>query len=475
MIKKCQVFTPPNNVAEILDRVGYTSNLYGCKVIENACGDGNILTEIVRRYIEDSSNNNISLEDIKVGLETDIYGAEIDKIHFLKCIENLNSVTAKYGINNVSWKILNIDILKEQLKIQFDYVVGNPPYITYRDLDDETRLFVKEKYESCIYGKFDYCYAFIEAGLKCLSNKGKMSYLIPSNIFKNVFAQQLREMMLPYLTKIYDYTTKKLFDNALTSSAIMVFDKENGTDKIEYFDIVRGKSFKILKKNLNGKWIFSKYKEKKMVKKFRFGDFFTASISIATLFNKAYVIDNFEISGEYIIIDEFKVERELIKEAVSPRSLKYNKKEMIIFPYRYEDGVLVKYSSENFESKYPETVKYLKKYIDKLYERKSDTSAQWYEYGRTQALAHLYQEKLLTSTLVTKKVKVYMLDKECIPYSGIYITSKGDLPLSKAKDILDSLSFYEYVKAIGINASGDSIRITAADINNYEFFEREVL
>ena len=79
------------------------------------------------------------------------------------------------------------------------------------------------------------------------------------------------------------------------------------------------------------------------------------------------------------------------------------------------------------------------------------------------------QPKLLLSTVVTKEVKVYKLDKECIPYSGIYIVPTNNLPLSKAKEILESKDFYEYVKGIGINASGSSLRITAKDIENFEF------
>lgn len=475
MNKKCQVFTPSNTVVELLDRVGYSINLYKCKVIENACGDGNILKEVVRRYIEDCLKNNFSLQKIKSGLETDIYGAEIDKTHFVKCIENLNMVASKYNIYNVSWKILNIDILKKKLEVKFDYVIGNPPYITYRDLDDETRLFVKENYESCINGKFDYCYAFIEASLKCLSDSGKMSYLIPSSIFKNVFADRLRNMMLPSLIKIYDYTNKKLFNSVLTSSAIMVFDNKNKTDKIEYFDIAKNTSFEINKKNLSGKWIFSKYKENKLKKIYKFGDYFTASITIATLLNEAFIIKDFTIDGDYVIVNDFKIERPLIREAASPRSLNYARKELILYPYFYEHGSLVRYNPETFENKFPEAVKYLKSYKEKLQNRKSDRHVYWFEYGRTQALKHLNQEKLLTSTIVTKKVKIYELEKKCIPYSGIYITSKGKIPLSKAKKILETSSFYQYVKSIGINANGSSMRITAVDINNYEFSEQEVL
>jgi hypothetical protein len=43
MNEKCQVFTPENYVEELLDSIGYTQQLHGKKILENSCGDGNIL------------------------------------------------------------------------------------------------------------------------------------------------------------------------------------------------------------------------------------------------------------------------------------------------------------------------------------------------------------------------------------------------------------------------------------------------
>lgn len=64
------------------------------------------------------------------------------------------------------------------LSIKFDYIIGNPPYISYRDLDEATRIFVKGKFKSCAYGKFDYSYAFIEASLEGLSDNGAFGEII---------------------------------------------------------------------------------------------------------------------------------------------------------------------------------------------------------------------------------------------------------------------------------------------------------
>lgn len=475
MIEKCQVFTPIEAVKKLLEVVGYEKGLYGKKIIENACGDGNILTVIVERYITDCLEQGFTLDEIKIGLQNDVFGAELDKSHYNKCISNLNKVAEIYGVKDVNWSILNVDILKEKFSFKFDYVVGNPPYITYKDLDDETRNFVRENYEVCSDGKFDYCYAFIEASLKLLNEQGKMSYLIPSSIFKNVFADKLRIFILPFLNQIYDYQTIKLFD-VLTSSAIIVCDKGKASEQIDYVNLDKKLSFKINKVNLSGKWEFSLKKRKHKGKIMKFGDYFNASITIATLLNEAFVLKNykdvieFEENGQsYIQTNSFTLEKKLLRDAVSPRSLSYNKKELIIFPYLYTDGSLVRYSEEAFEKNFPCGAQYLRSFYDKLQKRASDKSVKWFEYGRTQALAHLNQEKLLVSTVVTKQVHVYEISDQTIPYSGVYITKKAGLGLDFAKRILESSEFLEYTNSIGINASGSSLRITAKDINNYIF------
>ena len=89
----CQVFTPTENVKELLDWCGYIDNLYGKKIIENSCGDGNILKEVVKRYIEDCLQKGISNKEISKGLEKDIYGIEYDVQQHKKCKKNLSLVT----------------------------------------------------------------------------------------------------------------------------------------------------------------------------------------------------------------------------------------------------------------------------------------------------------------------------------------------------------------------------------------------
>jgi hypothetical protein len=169
----------------------------------------------------------------------------------------------------------------------------------------------------------------------------------------------------------------------------------------------------IKKNSIAEKWVFTSRMTQRHEKKF--GDYFSASISIATLYNEAYVLKNYIIDKKYIRVGDYRIEREITREGTSPRSQKFCKKELILFPYKYKKNNLIRYQKKEFEKLYPEATKYLESFSENLIKRKSDKNVEWFEYGRTQALAHLNQPKLLLSTIITKEVKLYQLSKDCIP------------------------------------------------------------
>ena len=459
---KCQKFTPTALVDTMLDLVNYNTNLMGKTILENSFGSGNILRTIVVRYIESAISAGIDKMTISKGLSQDVYGIELDKALYQNCLSDLNDILEFYNIPPVMWQLYNDNALTLELGISFDYVIGNPPYISYKEMDENSRKDLKKRFESCSVGKFDYCYAFIEAGVKNLKNTGKLVQLIPNNIYKNVFAHKLRELLKDHISVVYDYPDQKLFDKTLTSVSIFVYDKENTSGKIHYENVTSGIKKEIYRHALGEKWNFSgDYNGGQQC--IKFGDIFHASITIATLYNKAFIVDDH-------CINEESLEPRILKDAVSPKTLRYKRKKKIIFPYTYDDNGLKRYSKSDFEKLFPNTVKHLKQYAEKLSARNSDENASWFEYGRSQALTHLNKEKLLISTIITNTVEVYRVDAETIPFSGIYITVKDqNYTLDDAIKILTSKQFLRYVQGIGISISGKSLRITCKDINNYEF------
>lgn len=466
--KRCQVFTPPEYAEKLIDLIGYRENLVGKKVLENSCGDGNILIMIVKRYLEDCIKKGLTAESIKKSIEKDITAYEIDQDHLQACIIRLDELASTYQLNGVKWNIIKRDFLKEEHSEVYDYVIGNPPYITYRDLSVENRGFLKEEYSTCKIGKFDYCYAFVEASMRVLKDGGKLSYLIPGNIFKNVFGKELRNFILPTINEIYDYTNQKLFIGKLTSSSIMICRKGEESKFLKYYDMSRDIEYKLDKSMLSDKWVFDKKvaEEKNYI---RFGDIFNAASTVATLLNKVFIVQDFHEKDGYICTGGHEIEKGLMRIAVSPRSLNRSKTEYLLFPYKYSDKGVVKYGEEEFKEIYPGGYEYLLAYKCGLEKRKSDSSAKWYEFGRSQAIVHSNQEKLLISTLITHRAKVYELDKDVMPTSGIYIVPKGECTLKVAKKIIESQEFLEYVKAIGVISNGNSYRISSKDINEFKF------
>lgn len=476
-LPKCQVFTPDKIAKKLLDSVGYKKNITKSYILENSCGNGNVLIQIVERYITSAKTCNLSVKEIKKGLETFIYGYDIDDVCCKICVDNLNKKAAEHDIHNVKWKIYNKDFLEEYTKknigIQFNYIVGNPPYINYTELNKETRDFVKKHFISCKKGKFDYCYAFIEASLGQLAPDGLLAYIIPNSIFKNVYAKELRTLMQPHISKIIDYSGENIFNDALTSSVIFICKNKKDISNIDYSHSIENRNFKIEKIALTDKWLFI---DKEIPKRIQvFGDIFHAAIGIATLYNKAFVLDADDLiaDGNYYLIQRgpfkgHKIEAAALRPCASPRSKAYNKNHYIIYPYFDNNGIYGRFTNvHDFRNVFPRTAEYLQKYKTELLNRAADKSSHWFEYGRSQALRNLNQQKLLLSTIITNRVFVYDLDELTIPYSGIYIVSRDNNNLQAAREILESPKFFNYVQSIGITANGTSKRITVRDINNF--------
>ena len=466
MQKHCQIPTPDSYVKAMLNIAGYTENLYGKTVLENSCGEGRILVEIVRRYIDSCRKDNYSDEEIKRGIQRDITAYEIDLKCVEKCVNELDKLALKMHLKDVKWNIKSLDYLKSAEE-QYDYIIGNPPYITYHLLSEEERVHLKENFESCSKGRFDYCYAFIEKSIKSLKQQGVLTYLIPYSVFRNRFADKIRAMMKEDLVSIIDYSGVNVFGNVTASIAVIHLIKGSQKANLVYRKTSDEKQEIVQKNRLTNKWFFTECKPGK-----RFGDYFTIQNSVATLCNSAFLISEYEEDNGYIIVDGKKLEKELIRDAVSTKSCKKKeRKDKIIFPYINRNGKYERIPEAYMREKFPGIMGYLQKFIKNLKHRKSSEGVQWYEYGRTQALSEIDGEKLILSMVFTTRVTVYKVGAESVPYAGYFIKTKenNNYTLDFAKQLLEMPEFYEYVKNVGTPTTETSIRISVKEIENYTY------
>lgn len=348
-MEKFQVFTPEKYVHFMLDKIRYDGeNILKKYFLENSVGEGNILCVAIKRYIEVALKHRYSISSIKSDLEKYFVAFEIDPRLKENCLRNLDNIALGYGIQEVNWQIFSDDYLRFNLKMRFDFIVGNPPYITYQELNNLDRIFLKNNFISCKKGKFDYCYAFIEKSLLDLkTTTGKMCYLIPNSIFKNVFAKNLRETFKTNIQQIIDYRHTHIFGKILTSSAIIVIDNSRISNYLEYIDSDFNKSFFIRKEDLGSKWYFTENIEFKS-NQLTFGELFKVSNSVATLSNKVFIIPEQE---------DLDLEDEILKPAASPRKLSKNIVDKIIFPYKFVNNELIRYSREEFERVFPKATR----------------------------------------------------------------------------------------------------------------------
>lgn len=471
--KNCQVPTPGQYVEQMLDYVGYKQDLWGRKVLENSCGEGNILVEVVKRYIADTKENQYTPEEIAKGLENDIVAYEVDQKKIEICLRRLNGLISSEALPEIKWNIKHQDFLKSDEK-NAEFVIGNPPYITYHDLTYEEREFLQKNFGVCQKGRFDYCYAFIEASIRALADNGKMIYLIPFSIFRNRFAEGLRIFLRNYITKIVDYRNINVFPGVTCSAALIFCENGCMQNRVEYINILAQEKKYVERSLLNedgSKWIFNKTVGGNR----RFGDYFSVHNSVATLCNKAFLFSVEQDKEEYYIISGMPVEKDVTLPAVSTKSSRTLKKgkgiNRIIFPYKLENGKIIHYSEEEFKGQYPCAWEYLYQFYDDLIKRKADEKAKWFEYGRSQALADFLGKKLVIPMVITNSTKTYIAEQNAIPYAGYFITvnSDCDMTLKDAKTALESNQFYQYVQEVGTPTTVSSYRVSVHDINEFMF------
>jgi len=490
-----QVFTPDWIVEEILDSVGFVSqndNILSKKIIDPACGDGAFLKIIVQRIIDKSLKQNKKVHEIKNILENNIYGIEIDTKEFKNCINNLNDVVEK-KLNQkikIDWEISNENTLykyKEYLGF-FDFVVGNPPYIRIHNLDEETRKILKKEFLFS-QGTIDIYVSFFELGFKLLNKKGILGYITPNSYLHNSSYKSFRKYLkeAKAVRSLTNFKSNKIFNNVSTYTAITIINFYDFKNEFIYKELVDKEIIEVNKINYvvlnDNDWSFSNTEEMNFLKKIfsvgykKVSDFFDVQYGIATLRDNIFIGEIEKEKDSLVLFNKHWVEKNILYKVIKGSTYKGNDEEVkyIIFPYKKDNEKFKVIQEQELEVKYPKCYDYLLENKKELLKRDIDKCSLWYEFGRSQGLQTIHNEKIVISTLMKDSIKFYDLDDKTFVYSGIFIIKKKKKSNWEIiKNILNSNEFLKYIKITGKDFSGGYKSITSNQIKNFPTKELDI-
>ncbi len=239
--KLAQNFTPESLAKFTLEEIGFQGE---GKIIDNSCGNGAFLVEIAKTIQEKGENF------------ADLYGWDIDPEVIEESKKRLNEITVfDWQVRQVQDSVAELFLKKAEYSEFFDFVIGNPPYISYNESSSRGTLFFQFLKEGKVklndvygvnlhsipnfpkgYRPNPNLYAFFVAlGLGLLKAEGKMGYIIPQTLLTAGDLDVLRYHLAKYTTieKIILVDSQLFTDRGLkqnytvaTSNLIFVVKKQ---------------------------------------------------------------------------------------------------------------------------------------------------------------------------------------------------------------------------------------------------------
>ena len=451
-----QVFTPMNIVKDVLDAAGYFGeNILNKHVIDNSCGDGAFLIEIVNRYLNAYNKKNHSLSGVEVDLKKYIHGIEMDKEIYDACIYNLNECLIEKHLKKIKFDIVNNDALKvTKFDNKMDFVLGNPPYVRVHNLNNQYNEV--KKYSFCEKGMTDLYIVFYEIGLRMLNKNGILCYITSNSFYNSLAGNKLRkyikenqtmELIMdlghyqPFSVTTYTTIVKITNGSKFGMCKYYKYDLENGRPEficdIKYENLFVDGNI-ILSSN-NEKYLpILEYKVPKDPKVYVKNGF-------ATLNDNVFIQKEFPFRGNQI---------DVIKGSVG----EWKK---CIYPYD-EKGKLI-----DFKKLDKDVQEYFNKHKKDLIKENSKVDSSWYAFGRTQAINDVKYNKISINTTI-KDVKSIKLNEVCSGkgmYSCLYLLT--EIPLKIVESIICTNDFIEYIRLLNKCKSGGYYTFSSKDLSKY--------
>jgi len=192
------VFTRREVVDFILDLVGYTPDrpLWRSRVLEPSFGSGDFLLPALNRLLESASRDGIKPLQLRGAIRAVELHSESYEATRKKVVRTLvdGGLLSSDAIELADLWLINSDFLIEDFSGDFDFVIGNPPYVR-QELIPASLLAEYRRRFSTLYDRADLYVPFIERSLRLLNAGGTLGFICSDRWMKNRYGGPLREMV----------------------------------------------------------------------------------------------------------------------------------------------------------------------------------------------------------------------------------------------------------------------------------------
>ena len=288
----------------------------------------------------------------------------------------------------------------------FQIIVGNPPYVCARNLEDTVKENLKN-WAVCASGNPDLYIPFFQIGYENLAENGILGYITMNTFFKSLNGRALRNYFEENKTtiRIIDFGTLQIFKSKSTYTCICFLENLQ-QNYIEYYKSTekevptnRNQYSRINYQNLDAKkgWNLN---DNVIISRIEaigtpFGEKYKTRHGIATLKNDIYIFRPVAEDDDYFYLQNgnlYPIEKGICKDILNSnklsRDINFEKVvEKVLFPYN--DDIKPKALDEDFlKENFPRAFEYLrvKKKILAGRDKGKGRYEQWFAFGRTQSL-----------------------------------------------------------------------------------------
>lgn len=464
------VYTPKNIREFIVSKAIQANrrNLSTIRIADISCGCGGFLYSAAIRL------HKLTGKTFREIFSKHLYGLDIQAYSTTRAKILLAILAESHGesVTQNDFRIYTGDALRfswsdvSQEFFQFDAVVGNPPYVCSRNIQQSTKRLLKN-WEVCDTGHPDLYIPFFQIGLDNLKDGGFLGYITMNTFFKSVNGRALRKYFQEkrFQIKIIDFGNVQIFQSRNTYTCVCIIEKINNGEieygrcttplrvrsfsdftTIDYTDLDARKGW-----NLQNNKIISTIESTGVP----FGDLYKTRNGIATLKNHIYIFQPIDEDEKYFYLQNgsvFQIEKEICREIVNSNKLVSEQnlsqiKEKVIFPYEYMEEVPTILDEAILKKNYPKAYKYLGAKRSLLAERdkgKGDYDS-WFAFGRNQSLDKMKHKLFFPH--ISDRIPHYTInsDEELLFYNGIAVIGSSRRQLIFLKKLMQTRLFWYYI------------------------------